>query len=122
VAGADELVVNMVRSSTTATTGRSVNHVRNHQFVIDEPAHLGGPGEELTPAEAFLSGIAACGVLLVQGRARDTSVALDSVDVQLEAIRQRRDTSVFQEIQMVFRLAGPTESQAAQLVAHYQGH
>jgi len=27
-----------------------------------------------------------------------------------------------QEIQMVFRLAGPTESQAAQLVAHYQGH
>jgi uncharacterized OsmC-like protein len=121
-AAPDELVVNTVQSSSTATPGRSVNRVRNHELVIDEPTHLGGPGEEITPAEAFLSGIAACGVLLVEGRARDTGVPLDAVHVRIDAIRQRRDTSVFQEIRMVFTLTGPTKSQAHQLVEHYQGH
>ncbi len=67
----EDLVVNRVHSSSTTTPGRALNQVRTHQLVIDEPTHLGGPGEEITPAEAFLAGVSACGVLLVQGRARD---------------------------------------------------
>jgi len=119
---ADELVVNRVHSASSAMPGRAVNHVRNHELVIDEPTHLGGPGEQITPAEAFLAGVSACGVLLVQGRARDSGVRLDRVEADIEAVRHRRDTSVFQRIDMRFRLLGPTQEEAIDLVEHYKTH
>jgi uncharacterized OsmC-like protein len=119
---ADDLVVNRVHSASTATPGRAVNQVRNHQLVIDEPTHLGGPGEQITPAEAFLAGVSACGVLLVQGRARDAGIRLERVEAEIEAIRHRRDTSVFQRIDMRFRLSGPSQAEAIELVEHYKTH
>src|SRR5712691_1055696 len=85
-----------------------------------EPTHLGGPGEQVTPAEAFLAGVSACGVLLVQGRARDTGVRLDQVEATIEGIRHRSDTSVFQRVQIYFRLTGPSQSEAIDLVDHYK--
>jgi uncharacterized OsmC-like protein len=118
----DDLVVNRVHSASTSTPGRALNKVRNHELLIDEPTHLGGPGEQITPAEAFLAGVSACGVLLVQGGARDSGVDLDQVEVTIEAIRHRRDTSVFQRIDMKFRLAGPTQREAIDLVEHYKQH
>ena len=118
----EDLVINRVRSSSTATPGRSINEIRNHRLVIDEPTHLGGPGEEITPADAFVAGVAACGALMVQGRARDAKIRLERIDVDLEAVRQRSDTSVFQRIDMRFTLTGPSEGQAAALVEHYKGH
>jgi uncharacterized OsmC-like protein len=116
----DDLVINRVVSSSSATPGRAVNQVRNHQLVIDEPTHLGGPGEQITPAEAFLAGVSACGVLLVQGRARDTGVPLDQVEATIEGVRHRSDTSVFQRIEIRFRLSGPSQTEAADLVEHYK--
>ena len=116
----EDLVVNRVQSSSTTTPGRAINYVRDHQLVIDEPTHLGGPGEQITPAEAFLAGVSACGVLLVQGRARDTSVRLDRVEATIEGIRQRSDTSVFQRIEIRFLLAGPSHAEAIDLVDHYK--
>src|SRR5438045_8093086 len=118
----DDLVVNRVHSESTATPGRSISQVRDRALVIDEPTHLGGPGEEITPADAFLAGVSACGVLLVQGRARDTSVGLKKIDVNLEAVRHRSDTSVFQRIDMTFRLAGPSQAPAVELVEHDKSH
>ena len=66
--------------------------------------------------------MSACGVLLVQGRARDKAVRLEKIEVNLEAIRRRSDTSVFQRIDMTFRLAGPSQQQAVELVEHYKTH
>jgi len=117
---ADDLVINRVVSSSSPTPGRALNQVRNHQLVIDEPTHLGGPGEQITPAEAFLAGVSACGVLLVQGRARDTGVRLDRVEATIEGVRHRSDTSVFQRIEIGFRLSGPNQAEAVDLVEHYK--
>ncbi len=117
-----DLVVNRVHTASTATPGRAVTNIRQHRLVIDEPVHLGGPGEEITPADAFLAGVAACGALMVEGQAREREIRLDKVDVDLEAIRDRRDTSVFQRIEMSFRLSGPTREQATALVDHYKTH
>jgi uncharacterized OsmC-like protein len=116
----DELVVNRVHSASSSTLGRALNQIRNHQLVIDEPTHLGGPGEQITPAEAFLAGVSACGVLLVQGRARDTGVRLDKVEATIEGVRHRSDTSVFQRIEIRFRLSGPSQTEAIDLVEHYK--
>ena len=118
----NEFVINTVRSETTATPGRSVSHVRGQDLLIDEPTHLGGPGERITPAEAFLAGVAACGVLMVQGRARDTGIPLTRVEATIEAVRRRSDTSVFQEVRLAFVLSGPDQPQAEDLVSHYQQH
>jgi uncharacterized OsmC-like protein len=118
----EELVVNRVRSATTPTPGRSINQVRDNQFTIDEPVHLGGPGEQITPVDSFLAGISSCGVLLVQGRARDLKLPLERVEVELEARRNRSDTSVFTGIDMRFKLNGPSQAQAVELVEHYKRH
>ena len=118
----EDLVINTVHSQTTTTPGRSLSRVRGHELLIDEPTHLGGPGEKMTPAEAFLSGIAACGVLLVQGHARNTGVRLEAVDATIEAVRKRSDTSVFKEIRIAFVTSGPEQGQAEALVRYYQEH
>jgi len=117
---ADDLVINRVVSSSSLIPGRALNQVRNHQLVIDEPTHLGGPGEQITPAEAFLAGVSACGVLLVQGRARDTGVRLEKVEATIEGVRHRSDTSIFQRIEIRFRLSGPSQAEAVDLVEHYK--
>ncbi len=118
----NDLIVNRVLSASTTIPGRCINDVRMHRLIIDEPTHAGGPGEQMTPAEAFLAGISACGVLLVQGRARDSRVRLDRTEVTIEAVRDRRDTSVFQRINMLFRLSGPTQTEGFSLVEHYKSH
>jgi uncharacterized OsmC-like protein len=118
----DELVVNRVHSASTPTPGRATNQVRHNEFLIDEPTHLGGPGEQITPADAFLAGVSSCGVLMIQGRARDSNVPLERIEVDLEARRRRSDTSVFTGIEMHFRLAGPSQGQALELVDYYAHH
>ncbi|HVH66053.1 MAG TPA: OsmC family protein [Candidatus Acidoferrum sp.] len=118
----DDLVINRVHSTATVTPGRSVNEIRNHQLVIDEPTHMGGPGEQITPADAFVAGISACGTLMVQGQARERNIRIDAIDVELEAVRHRSDTSVFQGIDMTFRLRGPSRAEAVDLVEYYKGH
>jgi|SRR5215469_5350266 len=118
----DEVLLTKVRSSTSGVQGHSLNQARNHLFVIDEPAHGGGPGEEITPAESFLAGISACGVLLVERRAQEAGVDLRKADAWIEGARLRTDTSWFTRIDLRFRLSGPRQEEAEALVAHYQEH
>ena len=117
-----ELLITSIHSSTSGDPGRSLNQARSHHFVIDEPARSGGPGEEITPAESFLAGISACGVLIVERRAQETGIALRRAEAWIDGARQTSDTSWFTRIDMRFRLAGPRQEEAEALVAHYQGH
>lgn len=117
-----DLVINRVRSASTATPGRAISRVRDQELLIDEPTHLGGPGERISPADAFLSGVSACGILLVQGKAKETGLRLDKVEVDLEAVRKKSDTSVFTRIEMRFRLTGPSRQETVELVEHYKTH
>jgi len=48
-----------VSARATETFGRVLCTCRNHHFVVDGPVQNGCPGEEVTPAEIFLSGVAA---------------------------------------------------------------
>src|SRR5205807_3506430 len=54
------------QAASTDTFGRVLCSARNHHFVVDGPVQNGCPGEAINPAELFLSGVAACGVELVQ--------------------------------------------------------
>src|SRR5688572_14136891 len=65
-----------VAARTTDVFGRVLCNARTHHFIIDGPVQNGCPGEELTPPEIFLSGVASCGVELVQVIARETNVKI----------------------------------------------
>ena len=118
----EELLLTTVHSRTSGVPGRSLNAARGHHFVIDGSAASGGPAEEITPGEAFLSGISACGVLLVETRAAETGVPLRVAEAWIEGARLRSDTSRYARVNLRFRLAGPTREQAEALVDHYRGH
>ena len=51
-------------ANSTDVFGRVLCTARNHHFIVDGPLQNGCPGEEVTPAEIFLAGVAACGVEL----------------------------------------------------------
>lgn len=47
-----------VNARSTGTFGRVLCNTRKHHFVVDGPVQNGCPGEAITPAEFFLTGIA----------------------------------------------------------------
>jgi uncharacterized OsmC-like protein len=106
--------------------GRVLCDCREHHFVVDGPVHNGCPGEELTPAELFLAGIASCGVELVQVFAKDEDLALRGVRTEIAGEIEptnpvRPDLTLFNRVRLAFRLDGVTQDQAERLVERFKG-
>lgn len=114
-----------VDARSTTTFGRVMCSARTHHFIIDGPVANGCPGEELTPPEAFLSGVAACGVELVQVIAREQSMSIGDVSVRIQAVVDRSrpvrpDVTLFNSVRMRFTLAGVARDRAAGLIEQFQ--
>lgn len=114
-----------VDARATSTFGRVMCSARTHHFVIDGPVANGCPGEELTPPEAFLSGVAACGVELVQVIAREQSVPVQDVAVRIQAVVDRSrpvrpDVTVFNTVRMRFTLTGVPRDRAGGLIEQFK--
>jgi uncharacterized OsmC-like protein len=114
-----------VKARSTDTHGRVMCNVRNHHFVIDGPVQNGCPGEEVTPAELFLTGIAACGVELVQSFAKADGMPLSGIKVEIDGTLDRgnpvrSDVSVLNAVHLRFELAGVTEAQGAALIDRFR--
>jgi uncharacterized OsmC-like protein len=115
-----------VRAASTDTFGRVLANCRNHHFVVDGPVQNGCPGEAVTPAELFLSGVAACGVELVQVLAKLGGIALEGITVDIRGTIDRSrpvrlDVSVFNSVRLHFQMKGIAEQQARQLVEAFKG-
>jgi uncharacterized OsmC-like protein len=111
---------------STDTLGRVLCSARNHHFIIDGPKQAGFPGEALGPGEAFLAGIAACGVELVQALARDDKLPLTSVKVDITGMMDRArpvrtDVTLFNSIELQFELAGVTQAEGESLIERFRG-
>ena len=114
-----------IRARSTDTHGRVLCSVRNHHFIVDGPVQNGAPGEEVTPAELFLTGVAACGVELVQAFARAESMPLRAINVDVagtldRANPVRTDVSVFNTVRVKFHLTGVTAAQGAALIDRFK--
>ena len=110
---------------STDTFGRVMCNARNHHFVIDGPVQNGCPGEAVTPPEAFLTGVAACGVELLQVIAREMSLPIPSARVHIEGTIDRDhpvrpDVTLFNEVRLRFSVGGVTCDQAADLVERFK--
>jgi uncharacterized OsmC-like protein len=115
-----------VDARSTDVFGRVLCSAREHHFVVDGPVQNGCPGEELTPAELFLAGVATCGVELVHVFARQEELALERVAVSVEGEMDlddpvREDVTVFNTVRVDFALMGVDGEQAEHLVERFKG-
>ena len=113
------------RGRSTDVFGRVMCSVRDHHFVIDGPVQNGCPGEEVTPAELFLSAVAACGVELLHVIAKDQGVPLQRVGVTIDGMvdranQARPDVTAFNSVRLRFTLGGTDASRAAALVEGFK--
>jgi uncharacterized OsmC-like protein len=109
---ANDMTATTVTSTSTEVYGRTINTARHNHFVIDSP---NGPGEALSTGEAFLAGIAACGVTLVQGAAATENIAIDRLSVDVTSFRAAANPVDFDHIDVEFTYTGPTFDQAETL-------
>ena len=117
---ADELLVTGVESSSSGVEGRSLNSARTNHFIVDEPAYNGGPGEALTPAEVFLSGVSSCGVLLVEAFARKDGVEVKGVACRVEGLRTRENPADFRNVNVRFEIRGVDDARGKDLVEKFK--
>jgi uncharacterized OsmC-like protein len=97
------------KANSTETFGLVLCSARNHHFVTDGPAQSGCPVEALTPAELFLSGVAACGVELMQAIARDKHLPWQTAGIAITGTidpenRVHSDFRVFTSVRLQFVL------------------
>jgi uncharacterized OsmC-like protein len=115
-----------VDARSTDVFGRVLCDCREHHFVVDGPVHNGCPGEEVTPAELFLAGIATCGVELLQVFAREEDLPLHRVHVDIAgeidpANPVRADVMLFNRVRIGFQVAGVEQNDAEHLVERFKG-
>jgi uncharacterized OsmC-like protein len=115
-----------VQAESTGVFGRVMCGARNHHFIVDGPEQNGCPGEEITPAELFLAGVACCGVELMQVLAKSSDIPLKRIHVSIRGSMDksrpvRPDVSLFNSVRLNFKMAGVNDAQARQLVQTFKG-
>lgn len=117
-------VATTARSYSSGTPRRCICTARNQHFVMDDADYSGGPNEALIAAEAFLTGITGCAVLMTERVALERDIPLDHLDVSIEAGRdmdaEPSEHSIYDRVRMRFEFTGPKEAQAEELVAFYK--
>ncbi len=114
-----------VGAASTDTFGRVLCATRNHHFIIDGPEQNGCPGEEITPAEIFLAGVASCGVELIQVLAKTKGIPLQGVKVKIQggwdrSKPVRSDVSLFNFVRLQLQLKGISDKDAEVLVEKFK--
>lgn len=114
-----------ISASSTLVFGRVMCSARNHHFIADGPVQNGCPGEEMTPPEVFLAGMAACGVELVQVIAKTENKSIGAVEVKVHGIvdrgnQSRSDLTTFNRVELDFVVSGTDGETAAALVEGFK--
>ena len=114
-----------VRARSTDVFGRVLCNARDQHFVVDGPVQNGCPGEAVTPAELFLSGVAACGVELIGVLARNQEVPLRTARIEIQGHQDptnpvRPDVNLFNAVHIAFTLGGVSEEQGQDLIAAFK--
>jgi len=115
-----------VQAGSTAVFGRVLTSTRNHHFIVDGPVQNGCPGEEVTPGELFLAGVACCGVELMQVLAKSGDIPLKAVNVSIRGTMDRSrpvrpNVALFNSVRLDFKMSGITGQQAKQLIDSFKG-
>jgi len=115
----------LASARSTDTFGRVLCSARNHHFIIDGPVPNGCPGEAVTPPEAFLAGVASCGVELVEVIAHELGLPVPAVNVDIEGVVDREhpvrpDVTLFNRVRLAFKVSGVSRDQALDLIDRFK--
>lgn len=110
---------------STDVFGRVLCNARAQHFVVDGPEQNGCPGEAVTPAELFLSAVAACGVELLQVLAKNQQTPLRAARVTIQGVNDpahpvRPDVNLFNSVHLAFTLNGVSEEEGEALIAAFK--
>jgi uncharacterized OsmC-like protein len=117
----EELLLTNARTTSIGVKGRCVTSARTNHVVIDEPPFHGGPGEAMTPGEVFLSGIMACGVLLVESFAHKDKLPVRKVSGSIQGVRKKSNPADFIGVNLSFEIEGIGQKDAEALVERFKG-
>ncbi len=122
---AADLRVYEAQARSSGVFGRVVCSARTHHVIVDGPVQNGCPGEELTPGELFLAGVATCAVELVEVLAREKGFPIPRVTAQITGTIDRSapvrpDVALFNSVRLSLQLAGVDGQQAADLVETFK--
>ena len=114
-----------VAARSTDVFGRVLCSARDHHFIVDGPVQNGCPGEEVTPAELFLAGVAACGVELIQVLAKQNGVELGGLKAKVHGMMDRSnpvrtDHSVFNSVRVELEFEGTDYQKAFELAEQFK--
>ncbi|HMQ31167.1 MAG TPA: OsmC family protein [Chloroflexaceae bacterium] len=106
--------------------GRGILTARGHHLVVDSPAPLGGPNEELNPLDLLLGALAACGTFVCERAAQERGIRLEAIAVTAAGDFDPRGVCGdpvdprLQAVRVRLELRGPTPAEAEALVAAFQ--
>jgi len=114
-----------IHARSTDIFGRVMCSARDHHFIVDGPIQNDCPGEEITPAEVFLSAVAACGVELIHVIAKNEGVPLARVRVTINGLvdrgnQSRPNVTTFNTVRLAFTLSGTDPARAGDLVEGFK--
>jgi uncharacterized OsmC-like protein len=88
--------------------GRAVSHartdvrVRDVQTAIDEPLERGGTNQGLSPTETLMAALIGCTNVIGHKVAHKHGIALEAMDIRLEADFDRRGVTLQEEVAVPF--------------------
>ena len=97
---------------------RAIASARGHHIVIDSPASLDGPNEELNPIDVLLIALGTCATLLCEAASSEAGIPLQNVAVDVAGDFDPRGIcgepveSGIQALRVRLNLTGPSEEQA----------
>jgi uncharacterized OsmC-like protein len=122
----EHLATASVTSHLTNQPGRSIVTARGHHFVVDSPAPLGGPNEEINPVDVLLSALATCGTFVCEAVALEMDIPLRSIAVTAAGDFDPRGlcgqgvNPRMQAFRVRLAFSGPDEAQAEVLVEAFR--
>jgi uncharacterized OsmC-like protein len=122
----EHLATASVSSHLTNQPGRAIVTARGHHVVVDSPAALGGPNEEINPVDLLLSALATCGTFVCEAAAQEMSIPLRSISVAAAGDFDPRGlcgggmNPRMQAFRVRLALSGPTKVQAEALAEAFR--
>jgi uncharacterized OsmC-like protein len=114
----NQLATASVTSHLTNQSGRAIVTARGHHIVVDSPAALGGPNEEINPVDVLLSALATCGTFVCETAAQEMRIPLHSMAVTAAGDFDPRGlcgqgiNPRMRAFRVRLALSGPTQAQA----------
>jgi uncharacterized OsmC-like protein len=115
-----------VVTGTVVLPGRALLDARTNHWVIDSPAALGGPNQEVNPLDSLLGALSTCGMFLYEKAAQELSIPLEHISAVTEgdfAAQGMKDGSVnprLRAFRLKLKLDGPSVAQANALRAQFK--